>query len=245
MESQFDKEKSNKYSKFTREGNLKTFVLSPSFFKVLGDTTNKTVLDVGCGDGYFTAKIKRCGASKVVGIDISEDMIKLAKQREDEEQIGIEYLVHDATKMPKLEEFDIATATLLLHYARTKEELQDICHSIAKNLKKEGRLVALNNNPLIPVFDHSKYGEVAKPKGELKEGVELIIELDDGETKFSFSNYYWKKETYEEALRLAGFIDIKWHNLIISKEGIEKFGSEYWQDYLDNQRLTILEAIKA
>jgi ubiquinone/menaquinone biosynthesis C-methylase UbiE len=39
----------------------------------------KTVIDVGCGDGRYTFKFIEAGAGKVVGIDLSREMIKLAE----------------------------------------------------------------------------------------------------------------------------------------------------------------------
>jgi len=37
-----------------------------------------SVLDIGCGPGHYTIALARQGARKVVGIDFSEEMIKLA-----------------------------------------------------------------------------------------------------------------------------------------------------------------------
>lgn len=41
----------------------------------------KRVLDYGCGHGMHTAEIAKMGAREVVGIDLSEESLKLAKQR--------------------------------------------------------------------------------------------------------------------------------------------------------------------
>ncbi|MDZ8258591.1 hypothetical protein [Nostoc sp. ChiQUE01b] len=55
---------------------------------------------------------------------------------------------------------------------------------------------------------------------------------DDGES-ISIDNYYLSQATYEWALMSAGFKEIRWHHPIVCPKGIEKFGSEFWQDYID------------
>ena len=40
-----------------------------------GDLTGLSVLDLACGDGMGTRLLRRWGAGRVVGIDISEQMI--------------------------------------------------------------------------------------------------------------------------------------------------------------------------
>jgi ubiquinone/menaquinone biosynthesis C-methylase UbiE len=45
----------------------------------LGDISGKDVLDLACGEGFFTRLIKQKTTGKVYGVDISENMISLAK----------------------------------------------------------------------------------------------------------------------------------------------------------------------
>lgn len=42
---------------------------------------NRTFLDVGCGTGYYSLELARRDARKVIGIDISEIMVKICQQR--------------------------------------------------------------------------------------------------------------------------------------------------------------------
>jgi SAM-dependent methyltransferase len=54
-------------------------ILIPTIIGLIGDITNKRVVDVGCGSGYLTAKLEKGGAD-VVGVDPSKEMIKIAKK---------------------------------------------------------------------------------------------------------------------------------------------------------------------
>lgn len=205
---------------------------------LIGDVTGKSILDLACGEGIYTRLLKQNGAARLVGVDISEEMIKLARQEEEKEPLEIEYIIADVTEIGFIDSFDLVVASFLLNYASTKDQLLKMCHTISANLKPGGRFISLNNNlDLPPEFYHKseKYGLAKSCPGSLQEGTPLTLTLtiaDDGE-KVSFDNYYLSKATYEWALRSVGFKDIRWHNPIVSPEGVQKFSQEFWQDAID------------
>lgn len=45
-----------------------------------GDVTGKTICDIGCGSGRFVASLAKHGASKVLGVDVAPEMLKLARE---------------------------------------------------------------------------------------------------------------------------------------------------------------------
>ena len=52
-----------------------------TLFELLGDVRGKTVLDLACGDGFYTRLLRQAGAAEVTGVDVSEGMIELAEDR--------------------------------------------------------------------------------------------------------------------------------------------------------------------
>ena len=40
-----------------------------SLLELIGDLAGKDVLDLACGEGYYTRLLKRNGAARVVGVD--------------------------------------------------------------------------------------------------------------------------------------------------------------------------------
>jgi SAM-dependent methyltransferase len=72
------------------------------------------VLDVGCGDGALTLKIKERGAD-VVGIDNSLSMVAAAKAR------GLDARLMDAAQLKFAEAFDAAFSNATLHWVLDKE----------------------------------------------------------------------------------------------------------------------------
>jgi ubiquinone/menaquinone biosynthesis C-methylase UbiE len=215
-----------------------------TLFNLLGDLHGKSLLDLACGEGFFSRFIKLAGAGRVVGVDISQGMIDLAQAEEKQRPRGIEYLVHDAKTLRLTEKFDVVAAAYLLNYAQTAEELLEMCQVCARHLRPGCRFVTVNNNPAQPVefFEATaKYGIVKGSDGELLEGspVTYTFMLDQG--SLTITNYHLSVATHERALREAGFHDIRWHPPQVSPEGNKVYGKAYWAAFLDHPPVIFLE----
>lgn len=66
---------------------------------------HKNVLDLGCGPGNITAKIARLTKGKVVGVDLSAEMIKTAQSNYGS-QTNLDFQVKDAVTLEFINEFD-------------------------------------------------------------------------------------------------------------------------------------------
>ncbi len=218
-----------------------------TYFELLGELTGKSLLDLGCGEGFYPRKFRQNGAATVVGVDISPKMIELAQQEEAREPLGIEYLVADVCELGQIGSFDLVVASYLLNYAQTKEQLLQMCQTIYINLKPNSRFVGINNNleqtpesyPLC-----TKYGFTKSISQPLAEGVPITLTFFVDGQKFSFDNYYLSRDTYEWAFRTAGFREIRWQSPIVSPSGVQEFGQEFWPDFLDYQPMVGIEAGK-
>jgi toxoflavin synthase len=73
-----------------------------TFFQVLGSVRGLAVLDVACGDGYYTRAMKRQGAARVMGVDSSPPMITYTTREEEAHPLGIAYIVGEAETMDVL-----------------------------------------------------------------------------------------------------------------------------------------------
>jgi 2-polyprenyl-3-methyl-5-hydroxy-6-metoxy-1,4-benzoquinol methylase len=84
-----------------------------------------TVLDVGCGSGRNSVVFAKSGARRVVGIDLSESMIELA--RDCARRHGVadksEFICGDALAHHFTEKFDVAVALGVFDYVRDPREL--------------------------------------------------------------------------------------------------------------------------
>ena len=127
----------------------------------------------------------------------------------------MEYVVGDGRCLRLSEGFDLAVAAYLLNYARNREELGAMCDSIARCLKPGGRFVTVNSNPGLDFQaapSDRKYGFETSMGSDLYEGGPFItwtFFLENG--SFSIENYYLDVSAHEEALRSAGFREVRWH----------------------------------
>lgn len=222
-----------------------------TLFSLLGDISGKSALDLACSDGFFTRQLKHNGTSRTVGVDISDKMIEIAREEEQDRSMGIEYIISDVNDLGAIGEFDIIFTPFLLNYAYSKEELRKMCEVIYANLKPNGVLLNLNNHPdLLPKHGDAfrKYGLSKKYAEPLQDGTLLTISLimndDECSEDISFQSNYYSKTTLEWALREAGFQNINWHQPQISPEGIEKCGLEFWEDFLEYPSNVFIECFK-
>jgi SAM-dependent methyltransferase len=220
----------------SKHSPIRQYVESYSFFALLGDLGNCSVLDLACGEGFYTRRIHERGARRVVGVDVSVAMIELARAQEDGAR-GIEYLVHDVQNLPRLGPFDLVCAAYLLHYARDVAELGRMCRSIASQLPPGGRFVAINENPdqsEAAYAGYLRYGFSKTVVAPRREGSPITYAMISGRELFRFEVYHYERTTYERALSEAGFVDIRWHALELDPAGRADYGADYWREYLDN-----------
>jgi ubiquinone/menaquinone biosynthesis C-methylase UbiE len=221
------------------------YVETYSLFQIVGDLSGQSVLDLACGEGIHTRNFRKNGATQVVGVDISEKMINLAKQEEAREPLDIKYQVQDVLTLGKIGGFDLVTAAYLLNYAKTREELLAMCKSIYVNLKIGGRFVSINSNfKPDPDGKWKKYGLKKRASEPLQEGAPFNITCFGKDWNVSFDNYYLSKDSYEWAFQQAGFKSFCWHDPQVSPESIKEFGEEFWQDAIHHPVLVGIECVK-
>lgn len=82
-----------------------------------------SVLDIGCGPGQYAIALARMGASKVVGIDFSEQMIDLAKKRAESEGLTdrCSFIKTGIDAFKAVELFDYCIATGFMDYISEPE----------------------------------------------------------------------------------------------------------------------------
>ncbi|WP_082235613.1 class I SAM-dependent methyltransferase [Halobacillus massiliensis] len=106
-----------------------------------------TVADLGCGDGYGSFKLFQTGFN-VTGVDISEDMIKRAKSRLEEDKL--QFVQGDLVSLPlKDDSFDAIMAINSLEWVQVP----------AEGLKEMKRILKPGGNLCIGIL-----GPTAKPR---------------------------------------------------------------------------------
>ena len=76
----------------SKQLSFRKYIEEYTFFEILGDIRGATVLDLACGEGFYTRKVKQAGAAEVTGVDLSEEMINLADEEEGIRPLGCFYV---------------------------------------------------------------------------------------------------------------------------------------------------------
>ena len=184
-----------------------------TLFELLGDLRGRTILDLACGEGFYTRRFKRAGAAEATGVDISRAMIELAEAEEKARPIGCRYVCADAAAYEPGAGADIVTAVYLLNYARNQSELEGFCRACFAALRPGGLLVGFNDNvrrPPQPGGSLAKYGFERTAAAPLREGDVIRYRITSpGGGTIEVDNYYLKPCTYETEMERAGFRDFQ------------------------------------
>lgn len=206
-----------------------------TLFEALGDVRGCAVLDLACGEGFYSRLLKETGAAEVIGVDISEEMIRLARAQERKKPLGCRYVVSDAADYEPAGTVDLVLGMYLLHYAGSEAKLLRflrVCHTA---LRPGGRLVGFNDNVLNPprgTASWSKYGIVKTAPSAPCAGDPIRYRFTNSDgTEFGFENYFLSPETYARAFREAGFADFRWVG--VSLDPAER-DNPFWDDFLEN-----------
>jgi toxoflavin synthase len=216
---------------------LRRYVELPTVYQILGDVTGLSILDLACGTGYYSKELRRRGATRVVGVDLSEEMIRATRSQEEKAPLGVEYVLGDAGALKRLGDFDVVTGIHLLHYANSLEHLKGMCESISRNLKVGGRFVGYQLNYDLSRAPHyyDKYCFHVSISERVVDGQPFRFSVTLGEyTSPDITAHYWSKESLESALSNAGLAEIRWMVPTPSPEGIEKHGTDFWAAVMRN-----------
>jgi ubiquinone/menaquinone biosynthesis C-methylase UbiE len=97
-----------------RGGSIHELVL-PGLLELIGNTRGRDICDLACGQGVLARRLAGQGA-KVVGVDLSLELLKIAQREEQSDPLGITYLQDDAQHLHGLADatFDGVVCNLAL-----------------------------------------------------------------------------------------------------------------------------------
>jgi toxoflavin synthase len=217
-----------------------------TLFAALPDLKAKSVLDVGTGTGFYPRKYKALGASDVVGVDASTEMITYAKRVEEQQGLGIRYEVDTGGALPKLGDFDVVTAIWLLGYAEGVDALDAMLRNLLANLAPGGTFVALTPNPELDwdaLAGYGRYGLTAEKTEESygRQGYAVHI---PGDPPFDFVGFHWPPGVIEGALDRAGLKEIHRQPVTIPEDELAEHGAAYWAELIANPTFAVYRGIR-
>ena len=215
------------------------------------------VLDLACGTGIGLREARKFGASHLVGIDISPEMIEVCRQTKGSDDIVLH--VADCSQPldklePKLKEggFDLVIGMWLLNYAESSGMLGGMWENIARYLKPDGGVffgvIQNQDTPNPTSMQHMKYGAMESNVTELEsgDGVKMHVEFDTT-PKVELDTWVLKKEIFEAEAEKAG---MKIERYVrpgegdLTEEQKKKGGVEWWKELLEEYPNQIVIATK-
>lgn len=131
--------------------------LRKKVYKILGNIKNKKILFAGCGDGLECLPAIKQGA-KVIGIDISEKAIELAKKNCPKAEF---YVMHVEKAKFKPKSFDIIVSIFVVMY---KKNLDSVLREFRRILKDNGAILIVVPHPVRKMIKYNNMNYFVKGK---------------------------------------------------------------------------------
>jgi ubiquinone/menaquinone biosynthesis C-methylase UbiE len=171
-----------------REGSGPHELALATTLRLVPDLRAVQVLDVACGQGLAARALARARAASVTGVDLTAELIEIARGYEAGEPLGIRYLLDDAQALATLggAAFDVVTCQLGL---MDIPGLREVMGSVARVLRPGGSFVFVIGHPcflapnartvpaadgraarLISEYFHQRFWRSASPAGVRRVG---------------------------------------------------------------------------
>ncbi|MFC7063095.1 class I SAM-dependent DNA methyltransferase [Halobacillus seohaensis] len=128
-----------------REESPNNIIEKPIFFELMKDVRNKSVLDLGCGDGKFGRELLESGCKYYIGVDGSSNMIKESSKNLQGTAGQTEYAKLENWTFPKAS-YDLVTSRLVFHYIK---EIAPIFEKVHDTLKDKGEFTFSVQHPIL------------------------------------------------------------------------------------------------
>jgi len=199
--------------------------------KNMVDIKGKVILDVPCGDGKYSQLMLDKGANKVIGIDISEEMIRTCEKKILSKN-GIFFcaditnfdfsIIKDSTG--NIQTYDVIYTFALWHYLPNLISLEKAVKNVTSYLNKNGVVYVLaldsENIPckskILNVWSSSNKGN------PLRDGDKISWNyLRDGKWMFpkNIRSYFWKNDTLKQIFESNTLKEVSRYNILDSYKG--------------------------
>ena len=116
----------------------------PVLKEMMPELRNRSVLDLGCGFGWHCRYAREQQASSVIGVDISDNMLKKALEKTNDSSISYMKLPLEDINFSE-SQFDVVFSSLAFHYIKSFDA---ICEKVYKFLKPGGSFIFSVEHPI-------------------------------------------------------------------------------------------------
>ena len=199
-----------------------------SCVKTYSSLAVKDILSLGCGTASHDIILAKKGFH-ILGIDKSEAMVSIAKEKAGKEQVKIDFMVADLTAFKTEKKFDFAMAMFnIMGYMTDDLSVGKFLQNTNKSLKKDALLVfdcwyapaVLKDKPQNRekkfIIDGKEVTRITTQALDIEKSILSInFEIKEGEksiTKETHPMRFWQRDELERFLSENGFDLIKTSN---------------------------------
>lgn len=188
-------------------------VVLPNLIRLVEPKSGLTILDLACGQGYFSFAFAESGA-KVIGCDISKELITIANNKSKTANIpNVEFRTAPADSISFIQDKSIDIITIVLAI----QNIANIAGTFAecsRILKPDGKLFVVLNHPSFRIPQKSSWGWDEENKKQYRRidsymsEQNLTIDMTPGEKdqskKKSTVSFHRPLQQYVKAIAKAG-----------------------------------------
>jgi ubiquinone/menaquinone biosynthesis C-methylase UbiE len=190
-------------------------VILPNILRILDPKPGKHIVELGCGQGYFSEIFAKMGAS-VIGLDASKTLIEIAEKRVEKEayRSKVLFITGDASNAQAIvsKTADVVVVILAL---QNMKDLSKVAGEMQRILKQDGRALIVLNHPVFRIPKHSDWGfdEVTKTQyrkvSKYLSELTLDIDMEPGRTAIGMKgavtkSFHRSLQTYTKSFANAG-----------------------------------------
>jgi SAM-dependent methyltransferase len=237
-------------SRYSERGDPnREWVIDPALFRLLGDVKGQSILDAGCGSGYLARLLAAKGA-KVVGVDHSARLLEVARRKERQEPLGLQFHKMDLARLSPLasDAFDIVVSNVVMQDVVAFDKA---FREFSRILRPGGRLVFSVTHPCferpVPgmwVREPPDTERIEEWRGVLLDWYYDRVALWWGpQGQPAMVGFHRTLEDYAGALRAAGLLIARIEEPKPVPEAIERMHRQF-ADYLRVPNFLIVEAVR-
>lgn len=133
------------------ENSYQRKLILPNIIRLVEAKKGEVIVDLACGQGFFAREVAKLG-TKVIGVDISSELINIAKQDK-----TVEYHISSADKLDFLQNESVDKVIIILSL-QNMEHASEVIKEVARVLKPRGKLFMVLNHPAFRIPKQSSWG---------------------------------------------------------------------------------------
>lgn len=142
------------------KGTFQRELILPNLTSRMNIQKGETILDLACGEGFFSREFYKRGAD-VIGVDISRELIEIAKKKLEPSKLStkrkIEFFSSPASRLNFIKDYTEDAITIILALQNI-ENIREVLRECNRVLKDRGSIFIILTHPAFRIPKASSWG---------------------------------------------------------------------------------------